>query len=144
MIFTNLTLHRIRVDLAHVLAPILFLYILDVEVPSGVIVVRNRYSGVVCDRVVVNSLNRLGVSLHPAHLCMKEALYYSWLVEGTSVALGSSPTIATIASHRANEISIPYWQFFTFSAPSKISDLIYLQKRYNIWRTYLLFDFHAG
>lgn len=63
-----LTLHRVRINLAHVLAPILLLNALDVQVPGGVVAVRDRHARVVGDHMFVNRLDRLRVRLHPAYL----------------------------------------------------------------------------
>lgn len=67
-LFTHLTFHRISVNLTHVLTPILFLNIFDVEIPGAMVIVRNRNSRVVRDNVIVNCLNCLCVCFHPTHL----------------------------------------------------------------------------
>lgn len=65
---TNLTHHRIRVDLAHVLAFVVLLHVVDVKVPSRVVVVGYADARIMGDHVVVDRLDRLGVRLHPSHL----------------------------------------------------------------------------
>lgn len=63
-----LALHRVCVDLAHVLAAVLLLHTAHVEVPGAVVRVRHGHAGVVRDHVVVDGLYRLRVRLHPPHL----------------------------------------------------------------------------
>lgn len=65
---THLTLHGVRVDLAHVGAPVLHLHALDVQVPRAVVVVGHGYSWIVGNDMVVYSLDRLGVGLYPSNL----------------------------------------------------------------------------
>lgn len=68
-----LALHWVGVDLAHVAASVLLLHAPDVQVPGAEVVVRNGHAGVVCDDVVVNGLDGLGVRLHPADLQQRRA-----------------------------------------------------------------------
>lgn len=65
---THLTLHRVRVQLAHVAAAVLLLHRLDVQIPRELVRVGNTDSGIVGDDVLVNRLDRLRVGLHPADL----------------------------------------------------------------------------
>ena len=65
---TYLTFHGISVNLTHVFACVLLLYVLDVEIPCVVIGVGHADTGVVCDHVVVDGLDRLGVGFHPSYL----------------------------------------------------------------------------
>lgn len=67
-IVTYLTLHRVSIYLAHVLAPVLLLHTLDVEVPGGVVAMGHGHAWVVSDHVLVDRLDGLRVRLHPAHL----------------------------------------------------------------------------
>lgn len=68
---TDLTFHRIRVDLAHVLSAVLLLHAVYVQVPGAEIGMADGNSGVVCDDVVMNRLDGLSVGLHPSHLCRR-------------------------------------------------------------------------
>lgn len=68
MIATYLTLHRVRVDLAHIGAAVLSLDASHVERPRVVVVVGDREAGVVRDDVLVDGQDRLRVCLDPGHL----------------------------------------------------------------------------
>lgn len=113
MVYTNLTFHRIRVDLAHVLSPVLLLDVVDVQVPRGHVVVCDSYPRVVSDDVVVDRLDGLSVGLHPTHL--RRRIYVCQTV-GTDCLLCSPssgrPSAAAVdhprksAGNKANEISI--------------------------------------
>lgn len=73
---THLTLHRVSVDLAHVLAAVLLLDALDVKVPGGVVAVGDGNTRVVRDHVLVNRLDRLRVRLYPAHLSKRVNIFH--------------------------------------------------------------------
>lgn len=60
--------HRVRVHLTHVPAPVLLVYVLDVQIPRPVIVVGQRHPRVLGDDVVVDGQDRLGVHSNPRHL----------------------------------------------------------------------------
>lgn len=65
---TYLTLHRVCVNLAHVLPSVFFLHALYVEVPRGVVAVRNRHPRVMRNHVLVNGLYGLRICFYPADL----------------------------------------------------------------------------
>ena len=60
--------HGVRVDLAHVPAPVNLLGVGDVQLPLLVLSVRERHSLVPGDDAVVDGENGLGVHPHPGHL----------------------------------------------------------------------------
>lgn len=63
--------HGIRVDLAHVPPPVHLLYVLDVQIPRAVVVVRQADARVLSYYVVVDAEDRLGVHSYPRNLCTK-------------------------------------------------------------------------
>lgn len=65
---TNLTFHRVRVDLTHVFSSILLLHVAYVQIPCAEITMCNGHSRVMCDDVIMNCLNGLSVRLHPSYL----------------------------------------------------------------------------
>lgn len=65
---TDLALHRIRVQLAHVAPDVLLRHRLYMQIPGGGVRVTYGDSGVVSDDLLVNGLDGFRVRLHPAHL----------------------------------------------------------------------------
>ena len=60
--------HGLRVDLAHVVAAVVALHVLDVQLPGVVAVVGDGHAGVVGHHVVVDRQDRLAVRPQPRHL----------------------------------------------------------------------------
>lgn len=65
---TYLTLHGIRIKLAHITAAILLRDGLDMQIPGVLIQMTDCDTRIVRDDVLVYGLNGLGVRLKPAHL----------------------------------------------------------------------------
>lgn len=60
--------HWVRVDLAHVPAPVRLLHLLDVQVPGAMVIVRKRNPGILRNHFVVNGEDCLCVHAHPRQL----------------------------------------------------------------------------
>lgn len=67
-VFAHLTLHWIRIQLAHIAASIILGDGLDVQIPGVLIQVADRDSWIVRNDVLVYGLNGFRVGLQPAHL----------------------------------------------------------------------------
>lgn len=65
---TDLALHRIRVQLAHVAPDVLLRHRFYMQIPGGGVRVTHGDSGVMSDDLLVNGLDGFRVRLHPAHL----------------------------------------------------------------------------
>lgn len=65
---TYLTLHGIRIELAHITTAILLRDGLDMQIPGILIQMTDCDTRIVRDDVLVYGLNGLGVRLKPAHL----------------------------------------------------------------------------
>lgn len=65
---TYLTLHGIRIELAHITAAILLRDGLDMQIPGILIQMTDCNTRIVRDDVLVYGLNGLGVRLKPTHL----------------------------------------------------------------------------
>jgi hypothetical protein len=63
-----LTAHGIRVDLTHVPTAVILVYVLDVQVPGAVVIVRQRDARVLRDHFVMDRENSLRVHANPRHL----------------------------------------------------------------------------
>lgn len=62
------TAHGICVDLTHVPASVCLVYVLDMQVPGAVVIVRQRDARVLRDHVVMDRENGLRVHSNPRHL----------------------------------------------------------------------------
>lgn len=65
---TDLTLHGIGVQLAHVAAAVLLGDCLNMQIPGCGVRVADAHSTIVCYHLLVNGLNGFRVRFHPAHL----------------------------------------------------------------------------
>lgn len=66
------TPHRVCVHLTHVPTPILFVHVSNMQIPRSVIIIGERYPGVLGNNVVVNGQNRLSVYSDPCDLKRKK------------------------------------------------------------------------
>lgn len=62
------TAHGIRVDLTHVPPAVSLVYVLDMQVPGAVVIVRQRDARVLRDYIVMDRENGLRVHANPRHL----------------------------------------------------------------------------
>ena len=71
MKISNLADHRVSVNLAHVVAPVLLLHLADVQQPSHGVVVGDAEPRQSRDHVAVDGQDHLPVDVDPGHLRIK-------------------------------------------------------------------------
>lgn len=67
----DLAHHRVRVQLAHIIASVVLLHVVDVKQPGLLIVVGHRESRYLHDHVFVNGQEHLTTYVNPRHLRIK-------------------------------------------------------------------------
>lgn len=77
----NLAHHRVRVQLAHVISPIVLLHVIDVKQPSLLIVVSHREPWDLHDYVLMDRQQHLTAHVDPRHL---ENYTYRWRIRDES------------------------------------------------------------
>ena len=71
----DLAHHRVRVQLAHIVAPVVLLYVVDVQQPGLLVVVGNREPRYLHHHVLVDGQEHLTPHVNPRHLRIKSASF---------------------------------------------------------------------